>query len=55
MNKPQTLEDLKVNIRDEIEKIPKQMLRLVMENARKRANLCFESNGAHLKDVIFLN
>lgn len=53
VNKPQTLGQLKQNIRDEIRRLQPETLRRVMQNALKRANACIEQNGGHLSDVIF--
>lgn len=53
LNKPETIRQLKQNIRDEILSLQPETLCGVMENALKRANLCIEKNGGHLSDVIF--
>jgi len=52
-NKPETLEDLKENIRREIHAINPATLRSVMNNALVRARACIAVEGRHLKDVIF--
>lgn len=52
-NKPETLEQLKANIRHEIAQITPETLANVMVNAEKRANLCVAAGGGHLADVIF--
>lgn len=52
-NKPQTLEQLKANIRQEIAGISTETLRKTMENAEKRTDLCMAANGGHLPDIIF--
>lgn len=51
--KPQTLQQLKNNIRAEIRALEPETLRAVTENALKRARLCEAENGHHLQDVIF--
>ncbi|GFQ93641.1 uncharacterized protein TNCT_514931 [Trichonephila clavata] len=40
VNKPETIRQLKQNIRDEILSLQPETLHSVMENALKRANLC---------------
>ena len=55
VNKPQTLDQLKTNIRQEIENIPVEMLKKVMKNSIKRADLCRTAKGGHLVDIIFEN
>ena len=49
VNKPQTLEALKENIRQECENLSPE----VMENAIKRARMVINSGGGHLADIIF--
>ena len=53
VNKPQTLQQLKNNIRAEIRALEPETLRGVMENALKRAHLCEAENGRRLRDLIF--
>nr|CAI5865735.1 unnamed protein product [Callosobruchus analis] len=53
VNKPQTIRQLKDNIRNEIHAITPEILRKVMEHVLKRAQLCEAENGRHLRDVIF--
>ena len=48
VNKPRTVEELKDNIREEIEAIPAEML----ENAAKRAQNAINARGGHLRDII---
>ena len=55
MNKPQTLDQLKNNIRQEIENIPVEILKKVMKNSIKRADLYRTAKGGHLVDIIFEN
>ncbi|XP_044255269.1 uncharacterized protein LOC123005541 [Tribolium madens] len=52
-NKPQTIAALKENIRQECEQLSPEILRNVMENAIKRAQLCINTGGSHLTDIIF--
>ncbi|KAF7283694.1 hypothetical protein GWI33_023190 [Rhynchophorus ferrugineus] len=53
VNKPQTIQHLKYNIRHEIEEIQHQMLQDVMKNALERAESCIANRGDHLADIIF--
>lgn len=53
VNKPQTIQHLKDNIRHEIEEIQPEMLKDVMKNALKRAESCIANRGHHLADIIF--
>ncbi|XP_050298736.1 zinc finger Y-chromosomal protein 1-like isoform X2 [Anthonomus grandis grandis] len=48
-----TLEELKARIRQEIGRIPQQMLRDVMNNFRDLLQECINRNGRHLSNVIF--
>ena len=42
---------MKDYIREEIQEIPVNMLRKVMDNVRQRAEMCVKYNGAHLSDI----
>ena len=53
VNKPRTIQELKSNIRQEILSVPPQMLKSVMENSLKRAQVCEAENGGYLRDLIF--
>ena len=55
VNKRQTLDQLKNNIRQEIENIPVEILKKIMKNSIKRADLCRTAKGGHLVDIIFEN
>lgn len=52
-NNPQTIQDLKTNIRDEIRGIEEPMLQKVMENYDLRITTCNKSRGGHLSDIVF--
>jgi hypothetical protein len=52
-HRPHTIQELKDYIREEIQGIPVNMLRKVMDNVRQHAEMCVISNGAHLSDIIF--
>jgi hypothetical protein len=49
---PQTLEELKINIENEVKKISVETLERVSENMIKRVKLCLESNGNHFQHLL---
>ncbi|CAB3258594.1 unnamed protein product [Arctia plantaginis] len=53
VNKPETLEALKDNIRHECKNLSPEVLAEVMKNAIKRARIAINCGGAHLTDIIF--
>jgi len=55
INKPQTLQKLKENIRNEVRELNRNrvILHSVMDNVLERAQICEAENGNHLNDVIF--
>jgi hypothetical protein len=50
---PHTIQELKHQIQQEIERIPVEMLQRIMGDVHKRLTECLERNGGHLNDVIF--
>jgi hypothetical protein len=48
-----TIQELKDCIQEEIQGIPVNMLRKVMDNVKQHAEMCLTSNGAHLSDITF--
>ena len=52
-NKPQSIIDLKRNIREEIRTILTEILKNVINSLPRRMEACIKSNGKHLNDVIF--
>ena len=54
-NNPNTIQELKNNIRAEMETISPETLANVMENASKRSRFCLTNNGGHLIDIVFGN
>ena len=48
-----TIPDLKMAIQEEIRAIPNDMIQRVMTNFRERLQQCIDTNGGHLRDVIF--
>ena len=51
--RPRSVQELKVRIRLEIQRIPQRMLRDVMDNFRNRLQDCINREGHHLTGVIF--
>ena len=51
--RPHTVQQLKDYIREEIQEIPVNMVRKVMDNVRQRAEMCVKYNGSHVSDIIF--
>jgi hypothetical protein len=54
-NKPQTIPELKAEIRCVIGEIEPQLCENVMESFVKRARVCQQSCGGHLSDIVFHN
>ena len=54
-NKPDTIDELKENIRAEIRNINPETLNSVMENVLEKARECETENGGHLNNIIFHN
>lgn len=52
-DRPQTLDQLKNNIRQVIGEIQPSMCRKVVENYIKRVKVCKRALGGHLNDVVF--
>ena len=52
-HRPRNLEELKMHIRDEITAILPEMCRRAAENFRHRLQMCIDTAGHHLPDVIF--
>ena len=55
VNKPQTPQELKENIRNEIREVNRnpEILQSVMNKVFERVQICEAENGQHLKDIIF--
>ena len=51
-NKPRTISELKVAIRDEIRAIPRSVCNVVVKNFVKRLEKCLGLNGGHLEHVL---
>ncbi|EGI66419.1 hypothetical protein G5I_05054, partial [Acromyrmex echinatior] len=52
-NHPQTIPELKEEIRRTINEISPQLCQNVIENFVKRMNVCKQSRGGHLSDIVF--
>ena len=52
-NRPQSIEQLKDAINQEITAIPHEMTRRVTDNFREHLRQCVDNNGSHLTDLIF--
>lgn len=52
-NKPHTIAAPKENIQQEGEQLSPEILRKVMENVIKRAQICINTGGIHFADIIF--
>jgi len=55
VQKPCTVDDLKVPIREEIATVPQEMLVNVMQNFEERLRTSVRQEGRHLSDIIFRN
>jgi len=55
VQKPRTVDNLKVSIREEIATVPQEMLVNVMQNFQERLRTCVRQEGRHLSDIIFRN
>lgn len=53
VNKPRTINALKIAIREEIEAVPNEMLQRAVRNFQERIKSCIRQEGRHLKDIIF--
>jgi len=53
VQKPRTVVDLKVSIREEIETVPQEMLVNVMQNFEERLRTRVRQEGRHLSNIIF--
>ena len=51
-NSPTTLEDLKANIRHEMQAVPREMLCRVMNSAVRRMQLCQRVGGGHIQHLL---
>ncbi|GFG40045.1 hypothetical protein Cfor_00135, partial [Coptotermes formosanus] len=53
VNRPNTIQGLKDNVRAHTARIPQATLWKVMHSVRQSVEFCLESGGAHLSDTIF--
>jgi hypothetical protein len=52
-NRPRTIQELKLSIRQEIAAVPEDMLENAMQNFEQRLQKCIQQEGRHLTDIIF--
>jgi vacuolar-type H+-ATPase subunit E/Vma4 len=52
-NRPRTIQELKVSIRQEIAAVPEDMLENALQNFEERLQMCVQQEGRHLTDIIF--
>ena len=50
---PQSLEDLKERIQQEINSIPPELTQRVMKNFQEHLQQCVANDGRHMSDIIF--
>jgi len=55
VQKPRTVNNLKISIREEIAILPQEMLVHVMQNFEEMLRTCVQQEGRHLSDIIFHN
>ena len=55
VQKPPTVDDLKVSIHEEIPTVPQEMVVNVMQNFEERLQTCVRQERRHLSDIIFRN
>jgi hypothetical protein len=52
-NRPRTIEELKLSIRQEIAALPQEMLQHAMQDFEERLRICVQQEGRHMTDIIF--
>jgi len=52
-NRPRTIEELKLSIRQEIAAVPQKMLQRAMQDFEERLRMCVRQEGHHLTGIIF--
>ena len=52
-NQPQTLQQLKQNIRNENNALSADICGIVMKNVIERTRICLKNGGGHLAEIIF--
>jgi hypothetical protein len=52
-NRPRTVEEMKLSIRQEIAAVPQNMLERAMQDFEERLRMCVRQEGRHLTDIIF--
>jgi hypothetical protein len=51
MNRPRTIKELNLSIRQEIASLPQKMLERAMQDFEKRFRICVRQEGRHLTDI----
>jgi hypothetical protein len=52
-NRPRTIEELKLSIRQEIAAVPQKLLERAMQDFGERLRMCVRQEVRHLTDIIF--
>jgi hypothetical protein len=52
-NRPRTIQELKLSIRQEIAAVPEDTLEIAMHNFEEKLQMCVQQEGRHLTDIIF--
>ena len=51
-NKPQTIQELKLSIEKEVQRIDPETCHRVVQNFQRRIRACLERNGQHLEHIV---
>jgi hypothetical protein len=52
MNKPRTLDELRENIRREIQMVTTEVLAATIRNKQRRVQLCIDAQGGHFQHLL---
>jgi hypothetical protein len=52
MNKPRTLDELRENIRQEIQVVTPEVLAAIFRNMQRRVKLCIDTQGRHFQNLL---
>jgi len=53
MNRPRTIEELKLSVHQEIAAVPQKLLKRAMQDFEERLQMCVWQEGRHLPNIIF--
>jgi hypothetical protein len=53
VNRPRTIQELKLSIRQEIAAMPEDMSENAVQNFEERLQMCVQQERCHLTDIIF--